>query len=136
MPVPSSFASKMALHCSFEHFEGDADSRFIREIGRVLRPGGAVCFVPFYVAEDYFFLTDPVVADGSDVKFEAGVTVCGAPGWGNRFGRFYDAAHVGSRLLPHLGELKAQVFRIRNAQEVDPSCYVRFALMLRHPSRT
>src|SRR5262245_40410405 len=31
MPVPDGFASKMALHCSFEHFEGASDIGFVIE---------------------------------------------------------------------------------------------------------
>jgi SAM-dependent methyltransferase len=40
MPIENGFATKMALHCSFEHFEQDSDINFIKEAGRVLREGG------------------------------------------------------------------------------------------------
>lgn len=50
MDVPDAFFSAMALHCSFEHFEGDADTAFIREAARVLRPGGRLCILPLYMA--------------------------------------------------------------------------------------
>jgi SAM-dependent methyltransferase len=135
MPVPDGFATKMALHCSFEHFEADADMRFIREIGRVLKPGGAVCFVPFYVAEHYAAVTDPEVSAEADVKFEEDATVYGARGWNNRFGRFYDPAHVSKRLCTHLGSLQPEIYRVRGAQDVDSTCYVRFALVLRAPAQ-
>jgi SAM-dependent methyltransferase len=134
MPLPDGFATKMALHCSFEHFEGDSDIRFMRELNRVLRPGGAVCIVPFYIGDEYLFLCDPQVAYGTNVRFETGVPVYGTAGWGNRFGRIYDAAHVRSRLVPQIGELKAEVFRIGGAENVDPSCYVRYALVLKRPA--
>src|SRR5690606_27137344 len=46
MPVADGFASKAALTCSLEHFEGDADTRLFHEMHRVLRPGGKICITP------------------------------------------------------------------------------------------
>src|SRR5262245_20357647 len=89
MPVPDGFSTRMALHCSFEHFEEDADIRFVREARRVLRRGGAVCVVPLYLAEEYAIQTDPEVAVPARIDFEADATVYCARGWGNRHGRFY-----------------------------------------------
>ncbi len=130
LPLPDAFASKVALHCSFEHFEGDSDVRFVREIGRVLRPGGAACIVPFYMAESYSVMTDPTVSVPAGVVFEADSTVYCVEGWGNRHGRFYDPEHVADRIVQGLGRLSALVYRITNSPDVDPSCYVRFALLL------
>jgi SAM-dependent methyltransferase len=133
MPVPDGFASKVALHCSFEHFEGDADIRFVREVRRVLRPGGAACIVPLYMAEAYSVMTDPTVSVPAGVQFEADSTVYCVNGWGNRYGRFYDPEHFAARIARSLGELTAVVYRITNGPDVDPSCYVRFALVLSSP---
>ena len=58
MPLEDGFATKMGLHCSFEHFEGDADMRFIREASRVLRDGGRLCIVPLYLFNTYAIQTD------------------------------------------------------------------------------
>ena len=51
MPVEDGFATKMALHCLFEHFEQDSDIRFIKEASRVLRKGGnfAYCLYIFLI---------------------------------------------------------------------------------------
>lgn len=133
MPVPDAFADKMALHCSFEHFENDSDTRFLTEVGRILRPGGVVCIVPFYLAEEYCIITDPEDSGSSMLSYEEGVMVRAARGWKNRHGRFYDPAHVHSRLWVHLGALSGEVLRIRGASEIDPSCYVRFGLVIRRP---
>src|SRR5262249_19042301 len=70
MPLPEAFATKMALHCSFEHFEGDSDIGFIRETARVLRPGGAACIVPLYLFEEYAIQIDPVIALPAGVVFD------------------------------------------------------------------
>jgi SAM-dependent methyltransferase len=133
MPVPDGFASKMALHCSFEHFEGDADIRFAREIGRVLRPGGKVCFAPIYLAREYAVLTDPAVAVAEGVVFEDDAVLYCKPGWQNRHGRFYDPAHLVSRIKRNLGNLDLTIYRITNAQAVDPSCYIQFAALVSKP---
>jgi SAM-dependent methyltransferase len=133
MPVPDGFATAMGLHCSFEHFEGQSDAGFIREAARILRPGGAVCVVPLYLCEEYAIQTDPEVALPAGVPFEDDATVYCARGWGNRHGRFYDPEHLVSRVLASAGGLAVEIHRIMNAAEVDASCYVRFAMMVRKP---
>jgi SAM-dependent methyltransferase len=134
MPVPEGFASKMALHCSFEHFEGNADERFIREVERVLRPGGRVCFAPLYLWERFGVLTDPAVAIAQAVHFDVGATVYCKPGWGNRHGRLYDPAQLAARVRANLGSLQLTLYHIVNAAEVDPSCYLQFAAVISKPA--
>ncbi len=131
MPVPDAFATRMALHCSFEHFEGEADIGFVREIRRVLRPGGAVCVVPLYLCEEYAIQADPEIAVPAGVAFEADATVYCARGWGNRHGRFYDPDHLVSRVLGNARDMRIEIYRVVNAEAVDPSCYVRFAMLIR-----
>jgi SAM-dependent methyltransferase len=133
MPISDEFASKMALHCSFEHFEGGSDIGFIKELERVLKPGGAVCFVPFYLFEEYAIQTDPIVALREGLVFEDDAVIYAAAGWGNRHGRFYDPGHFVNRIVKNLGKLTLTFYRIMNAQAVDGSCYARFAIVVRKP---
>jgi SAM-dependent methyltransferase len=133
MPVPDGFATAMALHCSFEHFEGDADERFIREIGRVLRPGGRVCFAPLYLWHEYGVLTDPAVAVAEGVEFNRNAVVYCKPGWGNRHGRLYDPANLHSRIRRNLDGMQMTLYRIVNATDVHESCYLQFALTISRP---
>lgn len=133
MPVPDGFATKMALHCSFEHFEGDADIRFITEINRVLQPGGRVCFAPIYLFREYAVLTDPVVAVAQQVPFEEDATIYAKPGWLNRHGRFYDPAHLARRVKQQLGTMNMTIYRVTNATDIDPSCYIQFAAVIAKP---
>jgi len=134
LPVADGFATKMALHCSFEHFEGDSDVGFIRECGRVLGPGGAACIVPLYLSEEYAIQTDPEVAARSHVQLEPDAVVYGARGFANRFGRFYDPEHLAARLMTNAPNLTLKIYRIVNAAQVDPSCYARFAMLIRKPA--
>lgn len=131
MPVPDGFATKMALHCSFEHFEGDADRGFVSECCRVLRPGGRGVVVPLYLTDRYAIQTDPVVSVPAGVEFEADATLHAARRWGNRHGRFYDPGHLVDRLIrPNAGRLRFSIVRFTNLGEVDPSCYARFTLVI------
>jgi SAM-dependent methyltransferase len=133
LPIASGFASKVALHCSFEHFEADTDERFVRELGRVLRPGGAACIVPLYLFDRYAIQTDPAISAGG-VDFDPEATIYYAPGWNNRHGRFYDPERLDQRIRKNLAGLEMVVYRIANAAEVDPSCYVEFAAVFRRPA--
>lgn len=128
MPVPDEFASKATLTCSLEHFEGDSDTRLFDELYRVLRPGGVVCVVPFYVFQEPATQTDPVVSVPSGVVFDQGTTIYCAKGWGNRHGRFYSPKSLLERIIkPVEGKFKFDFYHLKNAAEVDPSVYVRFA---------
>jgi SAM-dependent methyltransferase len=133
MPLPGGFASKMALHCSFEHFEGESDRRFISEARRVLAPGGSVCIVPLYLFDRYAIQTDPGVAVTEQVQFEEDAVLYCQDGWGNRHGRFYDPDHLTGRVRGPLDGMQMTIFRIPNAREVDPSCYAEFAALIHKP---
>jgi hypothetical protein len=136
MPVPDGFATKMALHCSFEHFEGDADSRFIHEAARVLAPGGRLCILPLYLYTGYAVQTDPATLPLGGLEPDAGATVYGAKGWRERHGRFYDVPHLATRVSAQMGELRLTIYALRNASEVDSSCYLKFAAVFEQPKRT
>jgi SAM-dependent methyltransferase len=130
MPVADGFASKACLTCSLEHFEGDADTRLFRELARVLRPGGAVCVVPFYIAPEAASQTDPTISVPAGVSFDPGVPVFCAQGWGNRHGRFYSPESFVNRIVQPAGaEFSFRLFCLTNAATVDPSVYARFAFL-------
>ena len=130
MPVSDGFASKACLTCSLEHFEGNADARLFLELARVLRPGGAVCIVPFYVNTQAATQTDPVVSVAVDVPFDAGVPIHCAEGWGNRHGRFYSPQSFASRIAEPLHDkFKFDFFCLCNAAEIEPTVYARFAFV-------
>jgi len=97
MPVADGFATKMALHCSLEHFEKDSDIRFMQEANRVLRKGGKLCVVPLYLFQSYAILTNPLFAK-RNTPFDRDAVIYSSKTWYNRHGRFYDAAHLVSRI--------------------------------------
>ena len=59
------------------------------------------------------------------------MTVYCAQGWNNRYGRFYSPAQFVSCICENLSGLQVEMYRFTNAQQVDASCYVRFAILLK-----
>ncbi len=133
MPIPDNFADKLALTCSLEHFERDADSGLIQEFNRILKPGGIAYIVPFYLYNKPAVQTDPLISVPNNVVFDRDATVYCSKGWGNRHGRFYSLKSFQERIVPYLGDLQPEVQYILNTQEIDQSCYCRFALKLTKP---
>ena len=134
LPVEDAFADLLTLHCSFEHFEGDSDSRFIREAARVLKPGGRLCILPLYTSSEYGIYSDPETWAERRVRFEPDATIYLARGWGELHGRFYDGAHFLDRVVANLDGMDLTIYAIENYTEVDPTCYLRFAALLTKPS--
>ena len=98
MPLPAGSVDKLFLHNSFEHFEGDIDTGFVREAWRVLRPGGGLCVVPLYLSARHQIVTDPLV-DRSGIEWDPDAEVVERIGHRNRFGRFYSAETLAERVL-------------------------------------
>ena len=129
MPMADGFFSKMGLHCSFEHFENDADMRFLGEANRVLGKGGRVSILPLYLFSEYAIQTNPVCVP-KGYSFEDQAKLYCVKGWQIHHSRFYDVPHLLKRVKSNLGQLDMTIYVIKNEKEVDPSCYVRFAAVL------
>lgn len=130
LPVPAGFATRAALTCSLEHFEGDADRRLFVELARVLAPGGKVCVVPFYLYHEPAVQTDPTYSAVHAVPFDPDARLFAAEGWGNRHGRFYSPRSFVERIAgPVAAAFTFEYCWIRNAPELHPGNYVRFALV-------
>ncbi len=130
MPLPAGFASKMGLHCSFEHFEGESDIKFIADAHRLLRERGRCCIVPLYLLTEYAIQTDPTCLPRGAIGFEPDAVLYCAKGYRNRHGRFYSVAKLASRIRNNLRDLSLTIHAIQNEKEVDPSCYVKFVALL------
>ena len=131
MPVREGFASKVALHCSFEHFEQDDDINFIREMNRVIHPGGKMVICPLYMATLPIILTNPLsVTKAETESFDPEALICCSKTWRNRHGRFYNAETLDTRVRQASPSLDLTVFVIDNPGEVDPSCYLKFLALV------
>jgi hypothetical protein len=128
MPIPNGFASCVTLTCSLEHFEGDADTRLFRELGRVLRAGGHVVIVPLYMFKEPAIQTDPTYSAKIDIPFDREATLYCAKGWCNRHGRFYSPETLLSRVIVSSPELCFTVHRLLDTDAVGSGVYARFVL--------
>jgi len=127
IPLPDDSVDAVTLHCSLEHFEGDSDIRFFREMERVLKTGGRIIVLPFYLAYEYTIHVDPVYNffkfHYPDLDPKANLRYCN---WYQYFSRHYDINALKERILERSDKLKPTVFRVTNYREIAPSCYLRF----------
>jgi SAM-dependent methyltransferase len=59
IPVSSNSINYLTLHCSWEHFENNSDTNFIKEASRILVPGGKLCIIPLYLHSVFTIFTSP-----------------------------------------------------------------------------
>jgi SAM-dependent methyltransferase len=140
LPVPNRWVDKASLHCAFEHFEGEVDSGFVRELARCLKPGGRCVIVPVYLDENPFNLYDPILYERWDAeRADPEATVVAEVALGGYFERIYSPATFARRvLLPDLG-LRYRMFRItgkdeavedRSRRSLNQVHRVRYALLI------
>jgi hypothetical protein len=134
MPVQEEFADKVVLHNAYEHFEGTADTDFVTEAWRILRPGGLVCILPLNICGEYCIVTDPLV-DRRGIVWDEGARVAEIPWFHNRFGRLYSASALRRRVLEPAAQcgFEATIYHIENPTDVHWGAYLHFALMLHKP---
>jgi SAM-dependent methyltransferase len=130
MPVKDSFATAMALHCSFEHFQRESDMQFMKEADRVLMNGGRLCIVPLYLHDRYGIHTNPVIAAKEKVQFEDNATLYCTRAYKMEHGRFYDIEQLDKRVRKNCS-LDLEIYVVNNATEIHPSCHVRYAALFR-----
>jgi SAM-dependent methyltransferase len=127
MPVDSGFADMVCLTCSLEHFEGNSDTNLFRELYRVLKPGGRVIVVPFYLSDTYEIQTDPVVSVSAEVPFDPEATLYCAEGWGNRHSRFYSPLTFKRRIMEPCQDLFAfTCYKLNNLVDFPEGIHLRF----------
>jgi ubiquinone/menaquinone biosynthesis C-methylase UbiE len=115
LPLKAGSVTKLSLHNSFEHFEGNSDVRFIREAQRVLGIGGKMVIVPIFFEDKYQVQEDSGWVDEKGVKHLWGE--------GARFSRFYNMEYFDKRITRNAGSLNIQFYSIQNIQELGPDCY-------------
>lgn len=139
MPVPDAWADKASLQCAFEHFEGPIDTNFMKEISRVLKPGGKCVIVPLYTEATPLNIYDPILYKHYDInKADDTATVIAEIGLGGYFERVYSPETLDRILLPDLG-LNYTIYKIehpesaitdRSAHSVSLVQRIRYALLV------
>jgi SAM-dependent methyltransferase len=102
LPLADQSVDKISCHHSFEHFRKEADTNALREIQRVLRPGGKACIIPLFVGEGYFEVVDlPWTARGDKRAERVFDPTSPFPGgrFSGGFARVYDLDALRTRVL-------------------------------------
>jgi hypothetical protein len=125
--LPDGFASALSIQDAFQHFAGDADTRFVKEAARVLNGKGRFGIIPLYVDDTSFVAVNPFCdvrrlprdPDAKTVWREDGVEV--------DFARHYSPESFKRRIYAHVPEtMTGRVLYFRNLGEV----------MQRYPGQT
>jgi len=124
----------MTLHCTFEHFENQADTGSVKECSRLLKPGGQAVILPLYLNANYCNITgEQNVRTRSTIGFDEEATfLCNIPSWPNRFGRHYSFQALLTRVLnpaKSLG-LETRLIRCRGWELIEPRLWLRWILVL------
>ncbi len=126
MPIEDGFATKMALHCSFEHFELNSDINLIKESNRVLRTGGKLCILPLYLLNHYALQINPIEWPTANRDLERDAILYCVMGWGTRHARFYDIPHLLSRIGENLGTLKLTIYVVQSTGILAQKTHVKY----------
>lgn len=137
IPLPAESVDLMTLHCAFEHFEHNTDTRFVKECGRLLKKGGATVILPLYMCEAFCNVTGETNSDlRGGIGFDAEADhYCLIPEWQNRFGRHYSPDAFMRRIWHPAIEsgLRPRMYRVDNWAAIHPDLWIRWALVLERP---
>lgn len=111
IPLENSSVTHVVSFCAFNCFEGEADTAMILEAARVLVPGGKLIIVPLCIGDEYVNLYDPRLIGGVE-RLDRGARAAALPGWGNKFGRWYDREAFESRILQHAASFHTEIHRV------------------------
>jgi len=118
-----------SLHCAYEMFMGDDDTRFIREAARILRPGGKVVILPLYMHTHYCSYASPEHY-GKGYNDSAAKEYIRLGSEGIPSSRKYDALQLKHRVLDPILSLGMhyRLFALRNKDELGDNIYCHFIL--------
>ncbi len=108
LPLADASIDAISCHHSMEHFRGDTDVRFVREMIRLLRPGGRLVVVPLFLGTKYAELWNrrPETAAAADGAVQIVDRLGSFCGWGpyEHFARVYSLDAFRTRLLQTIGD--------------------------------
>lgn len=129
MPLPDESVDLLTLHNSIEHFEGLADTLFIKEAARILKDNGQVVIVPLYSNPLFLNQIDPWEVNPFSVPFDDDAAILVTRGTGARFGRHYSVAKLQERVLD-VSDLRFDIHHIANWAALGYPKYASLVLVL------
>lgn len=119
----------VSLQCAYEMFMRDDDTNLLKELARILKPGGKAVIVPLYMHTQYRAYTTPEYYGKGKSDPLAKEYVCcdwnGVPS-----ARFYDVNQLKKRVLDPIGNLgmKYNLLILRNKTGMGKGVYCHFIL--------
>jgi glycosyltransferase involved in cell wall biosynthesis/SAM-dependent methyltransferase len=123
------------LQCAFEMFTGDADSRLVGELSRILAPGGRAVIAPLYMHTRHCGYCTPEYAGRTEFH-DAGARLYVHRGFlGVPFSRKYDVPTLKSRVLDTIvgAGMRYRILALRNGPEIGEGIYCAFVLEIVRP---
>jgi SAM-dependent methyltransferase len=129
LPLDDGSVDFMTLHNSIEHFEGDADTLFIQEAARVLKPGGHVVILPVFIQETYINYVNPTINPTNlQTDAEADIVYTYHPA---RFMRHYDVEALNRRVVePAQKYFDTDFFIVERSEDFSEEIELALALRL------
>lgn len=131
--LPDGFADLLCLQCAFECFSGNADSAFIEEAERILKPGARLFIVPLYINHEHINFSSPF-SDLSKIRFDTEAKrVWRRDEWNESFSRHYSPESLLHRIFQYGRGLDKELVFYRNFIDIMHTfegqlCYCGFAL--------
>ena len=117
MPVEDNWVDKASLQCAFEHFQGNIDTQFVRELSKKLKPGGSCVILPLYMSEEFTNIYDPILyQDWNSADADKDATIVAEIGLGGHYERFYSPEYLNRVFIPDIG-LKYTLYKINGKQD-------------------
>jgi len=124
---PNESIDAVTLHCSLEHFEGESDIEFFLAMEKLLKPGGKIVVLPFYLSYEYTIHIDPIYnllkLHTPKIDEKAQLRYCD---WRQFFSRHYSPDVLYTRILSKLENLKLTIYKVNNFKEIDEMAYLRY----------
>jgi len=126
---PDSSVRGISLQCAYEMFTGDADIDLIKEMHRILRPGGRAVIAPLYMHTHYCCYSSPECwgrgyadKDATEYIHRQSRSVSSS--------RKYNVQKLQERVLGAISQLGMgyRVHILRNREELSPEIYCHFIL--------
>jgi hypothetical protein len=118
-----------SLQCAYEMFTGDSDSLLIKELSRILKPGGKAIILPLYMHTHYCAYSTPEYY-GKGHSDPAAKEYLRVDCWGVPSSRKYDARELKRRVLDPARALgmRCIIRALRNKEELGKEVYCHFIL--------